>query len=365
MRHFDLVIIGTGSGNSLPGPDFDSWDIAIVEDNLFGGTCTNVGCIPTKMYVHPADLADGARQAGPLGVHATIDSVDWPGMRDRIFGRIDKIEASGRRYREGDKCPNITVFAGFGTFAGHKTLEIALTGGGTETITADRFVIAAGSRVVMPDIPGLDDLPAGLVHTSDTIMRIDELPASIVVVGGGYIGAEFCHVFTSFGTTVTQVCRNPRLLRRHDADIAETFTTHARQRYDVRLSTDVTGVKPGTSTGPSGLTVFLSDDTVVEADLRADRHRPPAERRPDAGRGHRGDAGRARPGGRGRVPADGGRRHLRPRRRLQRVPAQARREPRGAHRRAQPGAPGHACGRRTTGSSRPPCSPTRRSPRSA
>ena len=84
--HFDLVVVGTGSGNTIMGREYQDLNIAIVEADRFGGTCLNVGCIPTKMYVYPADIADNARRAGPLGVHATIDSIDWPGMRDRIFG---------------------------------------------------------------------------------------------------------------------------------------------------------------------------------------------------------------------------------------------------------------------------------------
>ena len=196
MPHFDLVIIGTGSGNSIPGPEFDHWNIAIVEDGLFGGTCLNVGCIPTKMFVHPAELADASRHGAPLGVNArTWTAVDWPGIRDRIFGRIDAIEAGGRAYREGAECPNITVFAGRGVFTGHKALHVDLHDGGSAEITADRFVLAAGSSAVIPDLPGLSD---GIVpfHTSDSIMRIDDLPASIAIMGGGYIAAEFAHVFS-------------------------------------------------------------------------------------------------------------------------------------------------------------------------
>lgn len=241
MPHFDLVIIGTGSGNSIPGPEFDDWSIAIVEDGLFGGTCLNVGCIPTKMFVHPAELADAARHGRALGVNAQLNSVDWPGIRDRIFGRIDAIEAGGRRYREGPECPNTTVFAGRGRFTGPKALHIDLHDGGTSSVTADRFVLAAGSHAVVPDIPGLAD---GTVpfHTSDTIMRLDRLPASIAILGGGYIAAEFAHVFSSFGVAVTQIARGVRLLKSQDHDVSAQFTKEAAARYQVLLNTKVGGV---------------------------------------------------------------------------------------------------------------------------
>ena len=284
MAHFDLVVVGTGSGNSIPGREFDDWSIAIVESGAFGGTCLNVGCIPTKMYVHPADLAEGARRAGALGVRAHVDEVDWPAMRDRIFARVEAIESSGRSYREGPKWPNITVYAGTGRFTGGKSMTVQLNAGGSERITADRWVIAAGGRPVIPDIPGLDedDVGRGPVHTSDTIMRIDALPERLVVLGGGYIAAEFAHIFASFGTRVTQLVRGSRLLRHHDTDIADAFAAVAGQRYDLRQDTDVCGIKPESS-GGSGVTVHVESpygDCTVDADLMliATGRRPNSDR---------------------------------------------------------------------------------------
>lgn len=261
MPHFDLVIIGTGSGNSIPGPEFDHWNIAIVEDGHFGGTCLNVGCIPTKMFVHPAELADAARHGKALGIDAQLNSVDWPGIRDRIFGRIDAIESGGRQYREGPECPNITVFAGRGRFSGHKELHIDLRDGGSTHVTADRFVLAAGSHAVVPDTPGLSDSAtesAATFHTSDSIMRLETLPASIVIVGGGYIAAEFAHVFSSFGVHVTQIARGKRLLKSQDDDVSVQFTKEASARYTVLLETKVSSVADSADgvelqlTGPNG-----------------------------------------------------------------------------------------------------------------
>jgi mycothione reductase len=266
VTHYDLVIIGTGSGNSIPGPDFDNWTIAIVENGVFGGTCLNVGCIPTKMFVYPAEIAEGAVEGAPLGVHATLDRVDWKSMRDRIFGRNDPIAAGGKAYREGDECPNITVYTGTGTFTGHKALHIDLADGSTQDITADRFVLAAGSRADIPDIPGLDSVR---YHTSDTVMRIEDLPGRVVIVGSGYIAAEFGHVFASFGSEVTQIARGPVLLRHHDQDISRAFTEAASARYDVRLNTTVTSAAPGPA-GGDGVVLQLDgpDGTAtLEADL--------------------------------------------------------------------------------------------------
>jgi len=271
MAHFDLVLVGTGSGNTILGKEFQDLSIAIVESAAFGGTCLNVGCIPTKSYVYPADVAEAARRAGPLGVHATVDRIDWPTMRDRIFARIDEISSSGKEYREGPKWPNITVYTGVGRFTGTKAMAVDLNDGGRVELTADRFVLAAGGRPVIPDIPGLDEdaIGRGVIQTSDTIMRIDKLPESLVVIGGGYIAAEFAHIFASFGTRVTQLVRGSRLLRHHDSDIATTFTSYTQQRYDLRRDTDVCGIKPATDQGDGVHVMFEGPygESSVDADL--------------------------------------------------------------------------------------------------
>jgi mycothione reductase len=247
VRHHDLVIIGSGSGNSIPGPEFDDLDIAIVEHGKFGGTCLNVGCVPTKMYVHPADLAEGARDGAALGVKMAVEAVDWPALRDRVFGRIDPIAAAGKAYREGPECPNVTVYSGTARFVGPKRLD---TGTG-DVVTADRWVVAAGSRATVPDIPGLVLGPR--IRTSDTIMYLDDLPRSIVVFGGGDVAAEFAHVFSAFGCEVTQVIRGDRLLTRRDEDISTAFTEAARRRWTL-----LTGSQPS---------AFVAGDSSVSVEV--------------------------------------------------------------------------------------------------
>lgn len=242
MPHFDLIIVGTGSGNSIPGPEFDHWKIAIVEEDRFGGTCLNAGCIPTKMFVHPAELADAPRHGRPLGITSTLQKADWPGMRERIFGRIDAMERDGRRYRMESE--NVDVFAGIARFTGPRELCVALHDGGTLRLTGERIVLAAGAHPNIPGIPGLDLQEIGQsVHTSDTIMRIADLPASIAILGGGYIAAEFAHIFASFGTRVSQIVRGKRLLKSLDEDISRQFTKEAAARYSLKLRTTVDGLR--------------------------------------------------------------------------------------------------------------------------
>ena len=234
VRHFDLCIIGTGSGNSIIDDRFDHLSVALVEMGTFGGTCLNVGCIPSKMFVHPADLAASTIQAARLGVDLDLQGVRWREIRDRIFGRIDPKAANGRAYRY--RSHNVTVFDGRGSFVAPRELDV----GAGQTITADRVVIAAGSRPMVPELPGLSSVD---FLTSDTVMRRSELPQSMIIIGGGYVSAEFAHIFSAFGTTVTVVNRSEVLLRREDVEIAERFTDLLGRRVDVRVSTRVKEVE--------------------------------------------------------------------------------------------------------------------------
>ncbi len=252
-KQFDLVILGTGSANSIPGPEFDSWNIAIVERGVFGGTCLNVGCIPSKMFVYAADVATTVRRAGQFGLRATLTGVDWPAIRDRVFGRIDPIAAGGQAYREGPECPNVTVFTGSGRFVGDRTVEIERPDGDGDTdrdaendaektvISGRHVVIGTGARPFIPPFAGLDD-PAIGYHTSDSIMRIGALPQHLVVLGGGFIACELGYVFAALGSRVTIVNRSRVLLRKEDDDIAAHYTELMREVADCRLGVDVARV---------------------------------------------------------------------------------------------------------------------------
>jgi mycothione reductase len=232
VAHFDLAIIGTGSGNSLVTADFDGKRVAIIESGTFGGTCLNVGCIPTKMYVYAADVANTITHAARYGIDATLDGVRWPDIRDRVFGRIDPISAGGKDYRVNG--PNTTAFLGHATFTGPRRLRIDTGIDTGEQITADQIVIAAGAH---PTVPNLVSESGVAFHTSDSVMRLDELPKALVILGSGFVAAEFAHVFSALGSQVTVVARSNALLRQLDTEISQRFTAIARRQWDVRLNT--------------------------------------------------------------------------------------------------------------------------------
>jgi mycothione reductase len=258
-RHFDLIVIGTGSGNSLINEDFADLSVAICEEGRFGGTCLNVGCIPTKMFVYAADTASAIRHSSSYGIDSTLDGVRWPDIVSRVFDRrIDPIASSGEDYRR-NRCDNVTVYDGHATFVGPRTVD---TGTG-EVITADAVVIAAGAR---PSIPEIVTGAGVAFHTSDDIMRIPELPRSMVIQGSGFIACEFAHVFSSLGVDVTVIGRSDVLLKHLDHELAERFTEQARQRWDVRLGQNISTM---TATGPDrrGVDITFEDGSTCSGEM--------------------------------------------------------------------------------------------------
>ncbi|MEP7179354.1 MAG: FAD-dependent oxidoreductase, partial [Pseudonocardiales bacterium] len=255
MQHYDLAIIGSGSGNSVVGPDLDDWQIAIIEESTFGGTCLNVGCIPTKMFVYPADLAEAVRHSARLGVDAHLSGVRWRDIRNRVFGRIDPIVAGGREYRATGS-PNTTLIEAHVSFVDAHTLELS----SGATITADQIVLATGSRPIVPPVVMATDAP---FHTSETIMRLDELPERMAILGGGYIAAEFAHILAAFGVHTTVISRSSPLLRHLDLEIAGRFTELVKDRWDVRLDATVGSI----ARSGGAVRLDLLDGSTVEADL--------------------------------------------------------------------------------------------------
>lgn len=285
--HYDLIIVGSGSGNSIP-PELSGWKIAMVERGVFGGTCLNVGCIPSKMFVLPADRAVEARESG-LNLTTEFAGVDWPSLRDRIFGRIDAISEGGERYR-AHGTEGLTLYRGTARFTGDREFVVELSDTGqTEHISADRVLLATGSRPLIPDIPGLSEVP---FHTSDSIMRLDALPKRLGILGGGYIAAELGHVFSGFGSKVTLFNRSGRLLRSQDRDISDRFTEVFARRVDLQLNNLPSMIE----IGADGIVITHADcetETVVDELLVAVGRLPNGDTmNPGAGGLHVTDDGR-------------------------------------------------------------------------
>ena len=198
MKQFDAIIIGTGqAGPSLAGRLAGSgMKVAIIERKLFGGTCVNTGCIPTKTMVASAYAAHMARRASIYGVNVEgAVSVDMV----RVKARKDKVSGDSRigveKWLKGMK--NCTVFEGHARFESPREVSV-----GDERLVSDRIYINVGARAVVPAMPGLDQVP---YLTNSSMMAVDYLPKHLIVIGGSYIGLEFGQMFRRFGSEVTIV----------------------------------------------------------------------------------------------------------------------------------------------------------------
>ena len=223
LERYDLIIVGTGSGNAIPDYLAD-WKVAVIERDVFGGTCINRGCVPSKMFVLPADVAHEARHSARLGLDLRVKGADWAAIRDRVFGRIDPISVDGRDYRANGS-PNITLIEATARFVAPNVLDVE-----RRMITADHILIAAGTRPTIPPISGLVEIG---FHTSDSIMRLERLPERLGIIGGGFIAAEMGHVFEAFGSKVSIFTRSETMLRMEDAEISQRFTELFSKRVDL------------------------------------------------------------------------------------------------------------------------------------
>ena len=258
MHHHDLVVIGTGSGNGIVDGAFAGLDVAVVEQARFGGTCLNVGCIPTKMLAHTADVARTVGEAAAFGVDAGVAGVRWSAVQERVFGRLDPIARDGARHREEDG--GVTVYAGHARFTGPRALRIERADlSGVDEVTADRIVVAAGARPLVPEPVASSGVP---FETSDTVMRMPQVPARLAILGGSYIAMEFAHVFSALGARVTVIDLADSLLGAHDDSVARRFTALARERHDVRTGREIAEI----AEVGHGVRLTLDDGAVVEAD---------------------------------------------------------------------------------------------------
>ncbi|UNX56629.1 dihydrolipoyl dehydrogenase (plasmid) [Georgenia sp. TF02-10] len=255
----DVLILGAGSGGyacALRAAQL-GLTVALVEQAKLGGTCLHVGCIPTKALLHAAEVADAAREAETFGVLAKLDGVDAAGVRSYADSVVDRLfkGLSGLVRSRG-----IRVVEGTGRLTGPR--EVTVEGpDGTTTLTGRNVVLATGSAPRA--LPGID-VDGTRVLTSDDALRLDQVPGSAVVLGGGVIGCEFASVWRSFGADVTVVEALPRLLPPEDAASSAALERAFRKRgITVRTATSVEQV----ATDDSGVAVTLSDGTSLTADV--------------------------------------------------------------------------------------------------
>jgi pyruvate/2-oxoglutarate dehydrogenase complex dihydrolipoamide dehydrogenase (E3) component len=230
--HFDSIIIGAGqAGPTLASRLTQSGrNVAFIERKLFGGTCVNTGCTPTKAMVASAYVAQKARTAAAYGV--TVQGQVSVDMR-AVKARKDKIVADSRdgleSWLRGMK--NCTVLIGNAQFESPKEVRV-----GDQFLTANEIFINVGGRAITPDFPGVADTPW---MTNVGILDLETLPRHLVVVGGSYVGLEFAQIFRRFGSEVTVIEKAPRLVRREDEDVSASIKSFLeKEGIVVRLNAE-------------------------------------------------------------------------------------------------------------------------------
>jgi pyruvate/2-oxoglutarate dehydrogenase complex dihydrolipoamide dehydrogenase (E3) component len=224
-EHYDAIVIGTSQGGRFLPVELATTghNVALVERGPIGGTCVNTGCTPTKTMVASARLAHQARRGAEYGVHVGPVSVDLAAVRERKRSMVDGARQNYAS-RLAQDCLNL--IEGEAHFNDPKTVEIALTDGGTRRISAPLIVIDTGTRPRPLGIAGANEVP---VLDSTAIMELEELPQHLIVVGGGYIGLEFGQMFRRFGSEVTIVQHGERLLTNEDEDVSDEVAAILRE----------------------------------------------------------------------------------------------------------------------------------------
>ena len=272
MERFDVIVIGSGSGMLVASAAVDQgFRVALVEHGRMGGTCINVGCVPSKILIYPSDVIATAKESVAIGVHASMDSVDFANIITRM--RAVTSEDSGHQAMAVEATPNMAWLKETGEFVSDYTMQV-----GKRTITAPKIFIASGARNQTPPIKGIDKIK---YLTSDTVLELEKPPESLLIVGGGYIGMEYGHFFSGIGTKTTILQRPDRVLPDEEPEVSETVKKETQRRMEIYTGHEVTEArqegevktlvarnrKDGTTREFSAEEVLIATGRVSNADL--------------------------------------------------------------------------------------------------
>ena len=273
MNAFDVIIIGFGKGGKTLAAEFAKrgQKVAIIErsDRMYGGTCINIGCIPTKTLVHQAKIAAGMTES-------TFEEKsefyrDAIAVKETVTGAL-----RNKNYHNLADNPNVTVYTGVGSFVSADTVAVRTA---TEEIllTSNQIIINTGAETIIPSIDGIEGNP--FVYTSTSIMELTTLPRHLVIVGGGYIGLEFASMYASFGSQVTVLESYPELIVREDRDIAASVKETLEKKGIVfRMNAKVKSVKHDAG---KAVVVYADSQTNEVIELDADAVLLATGRRPN------------------------------------------------------------------------------------
>jgi mycothione reductase len=229
-KKYDVVIIGSGSGMFVAYEAvFRGLSTALVDKGPLGGTCPNLGCIPSKMLMFPADRVVEIDEARRLGIEAKVTHIDFALIMERMRRSVEDAQ---RHLRESfTALRGLDFYEGTGVFTGEYELSV-----GEMCLRGDRFFIATGSRPLVPEIPGLDSVS---FLTTETLLDLTARPRSMVIIGGGYIGVEYAHFFAAMGTQVTLIEAAERLVPGEEPEVAALLKHALRKRMQVLTDIEI------------------------------------------------------------------------------------------------------------------------------
>src|SRR5665647_107834 len=234
MEQFDVIVIGSGSGMLVAAAAVDrGFKVALVEQGKMGGTCKNVGCVPSKMLIYPADILATLKDTDKIGIKAKVDSIDFNNIMSRMHELVN--HDSGIQAAAVEATPNLTWFKEQGKFTSDYTMQV-----GTHTITAKVIFIVSGTRSNVPLIKGLETVS---YLTSDTVLELQTQPKNIIIVGGGYIGMEYGHFFSAIGTKTTIIQRPYRIVPEEEPEIGDLLKKELEKRMEIFTGYEALEVK--------------------------------------------------------------------------------------------------------------------------
>ena len=270
LNKYDILVIGSGAGAFIVEQGLaHGLKVAYVDKGPMGGTCLNVGCIPTKIIIYPADRIVEIQRSARLGIRADVTGVDFAAVmaraREHVRGaRQDLLDAVART-------PELDFYPGTGRFVGARTLEV-----NGRTLSAEKIFIASGARPHIPPVRGLDKMD---FLTNETVLDLDACPGSLIIVGGGYIAVEYAHFFAAMGARVTIIQRAARLVKGEEPEVSALLERELGKRMTVVTNAEVVEASPA---GPGVRVLARHALTGVETVFSAERLLVAAGRRSNA-----------------------------------------------------------------------------------
>src|SRR5262245_19617329 len=217
LEAYDLVILGGGTGATIAAWTFakQGQRVAVIERQYVGGSCPNIACLPSKNIIHSAKIASYLRRSAEFGIAKRDFAVDMRAVRER---KRQMVSSWNDVYLDNYKKSGAEFILGSGRFIGPRTLEATLPDGATRRLRGTHVIINTGTRAVLEPIPGLVDAQP-LTHIE--ALELDEVSEHLLVIGGGYVGLELSQAMRRFGSKVTVIDRNDRLMHREDDDVTE------------------------------------------------------------------------------------------------------------------------------------------------